>query len=108
MAASSKRPSLSLPGSGGRSKEGILARVSNSAIVQSGKKAATDATFVAKKLAISTGNAAWIAGTTFLVLFVPLIIAMDREQQLNELEMQQASLLGTPSFASSSAPPAPK
>ncbi|XP_068664676.1 mitochondrial import receptor subunit TOM9-2-like [Aristolochia californica] len=94
------------------SKEGILARVSNYAIVQSGKKAAIDATFVAKKLARSTGNAAWIAGSTFLILFVPLIIAMDREQQLTELEMQQASLLGTPSFAAASAsaspaPPAP-
>ncbi|KAG9447617.1 hypothetical protein H6P81_013745 [Aristolochia fimbriata] len=108
MAASSNRPSLSLPGSGGRSKEGILARVSNSAIVQSGTRAASSAAFVAKKLARSTGNAAWIAGTAFLVLCVPLIIVMDREQQLNELEMQQASLLGTPSFASSSAPPATK
>jgi len=35
-------------------------------------------------------------GTTFLILVVPLIIEMDREQQLNDLELQQASLLGTP------------
>ncbi|GJT61899.1 mitochondrial import receptor subunit TOM9-2-like protein [Tanacetum coccineum] len=49
------------------------------------------------KLAKSTGKAAWIAGTTFLILVVPLIIKMDREAQLVELEAQQASLLGAPS-----------
>ena len=60
---------------------------------------AADTAFVAKKLLRSTGKAAWIAGTTFLVLVVPLIIEMDREQQMNELEMQQASLLGTPTIS---------
>lgn len=29
-----------------------------------------------------TGKAGWIAGTTFLILVVPLIIEMDREQQV--------------------------
>ena len=50
----------------------------------------------AKKLLRITGKAAWIAGTTFLVLVVPLIIEMDREQQLNDLELQQQTLLGGP------------
>ncbi|CBI37180.3 hypothetical protein PVL29_008995 [Vitis rotundifolia] len=80
--------------------EGILSRVSNSIsqspILFQGRQAASDAAVVAKKLFKSTGKAAWIAGTTFLILVVPLIIEMDREQQMNELEMQQASLLGTP------------
>ncbi|CAA2979435.1 mitochondrial import receptor subunit TOM9-2-like [Olea europaea subsp. europaea] len=75
---------------------GVLSRFSESPIVYKGKKAASDSAFVAKKLFKSTGKAAWILGTTFLVLVVPLIIEMDREQQFNELEMQQASLLGTP------------
>ncbi|GFZ13526.1 translocase of outer membrane 22-I [Actinidia rufa] len=87
------------PYSGGRS-DGILSRVSTtisqSPIVFQGKRAACNTAFVAKKLLRSTGKAAWIAGTTFLILAVPLIIEMDREQQLNELELQQASLLGTP------------
>jgi len=30
------------------------------------------------------------------VLVVPLIIEMDREQQLNDLELQQQTLLGGP------------
>ncbi|KAJ7979788.1 mitochondrial import receptor subunit TOM9-2-like [Quillaja saponaria] len=78
---------------------GIMSRVSQSPIVHHTKKAATNAAFVTKKLLNSTGKAAWIAGTTFLILVVPLIIEMDREQQFNELELQQASLLGTPSVS---------
>ncbi|KAK8965560.1 Mitochondrial import receptor subunit TOM9-2 [Platanthera guangdongensis] len=76
--------------------DSILAKLSQSAVVVRGREAASEATTVAKKLLRSTGKAAWIAGTTFLVLVVPLIIEMDREAQMNELEMQQASLLGTP------------
>ncbi|XP_073111489.1 LOW QUALITY PROTEIN: mitochondrial import receptor subunit TOM9-2 [Elaeis guineensis] len=98
----------SLPGTS-RDGEGLLSRVSSSIsqspIVYRGKVAASEAATVSKKLLWSTGRAAWIAGTTFLVLVVPLIIEMDREQQMNELEMQQASLLGTSS--PSMAGPAP-
>ncbi|KAL1539631.1 Mitochondrial import receptor subunit TOM9-2 [Salvia divinorum] len=82
------------------SDAGILSRlsssVSESPVVYKGKKAASDTAFVASKLLKSTGKAAWIVGTTFLVLVVPLIIEMDREAQFNELELQQASLLGSP------------
>nr|XP_010934236.1 mitochondrial import receptor subunit TOM9-2 [Elaeis guineensis]XP_029123199.1 mitochondrial import receptor subunit TOM9-2 [Elaeis guineensis]XP_029123200.1 mitochondrial import receptor subunit TOM9-2 [Elaeis guineensis] len=100
----------SLPGTRSDDK-GVLSRVSNSIsqspIVYRGKRAASEAATVTKKLLWSTGRAAWIAGTTFLVLVVPLIIEMDREQQMNELEMQQASLLGT-SPPSMAAPAPPK
>ncbi|KAL7113177.1 hypothetical protein ACP275_04G046700 [Erythranthe tilingii] len=88
------------PKKGGASPSdgGIISRVSSSVsqspVVYRGKKAASDTAFVAKKLLKSTGKAAWIVGTTFLVLIVPLIIEMDREQQFNDLELQQASLLG--------------
>ncbi|PRW20613.1 mitochondrial import receptor subunit TOM9-2-like [Chlorella sorokiniana] len=46
-----------------------------------------------RKLVRSTGKAGWIAGTTFLILIVPLIIEMDREQQLVEFESQQLNAL---------------
>ncbi|CAN4116566.1 unnamed protein product [Withania somnifera] len=72
----------------------IVSKISNSFIVKKGKNAACSATDVGKKLAKSTGKAAWLVATTFLVLGLPLIIVMDREQQLNELDLQQASLLG--------------
>ncbi|PON44369.1 Mitochondrial outer membrane translocase complex, subunit Tom [Parasponia andersonii] len=98
MASQARRGGVSLPERRNPKKdEGILVRVSQSEIVARGKQAASDAAFVTKKLLKSTSKAAWIAGTTFLVLVVPLIIEMDREQQLSDLELQQASLLGTPS-----------
>ncbi|KFK31675.1 hypothetical protein AALP_AA6G144600 [Arabis alpina] len=81
--------------SGGESS--ILAKISNSEIVSHGRRVAGDTIEISKKLLKSTGKAAWISGTTFLILVVPLIIVMDREAQLNEMELQQASLLGTPS-----------
>ncbi|XP_052143928.1 mitochondrial import receptor subunit TOM9-2-like [Oryza glaberrima] len=82
MASLSKRGG----GGGGGEGEGILA----SWMAAHGREAASRA----KKVVRSTGKAAWIAGTTFLVLVVPLIIEMDREQQLNDLELQQQALLG--------------
>jgi import receptor subunit TOM22 len=42
---------------------------------------------------LPAGKAGWIAGTTFLILVVPLIIEMDREQQLVEFESQQLNAL---------------
>ncbi|KAK6929703.1 Mitochondrial import receptor subunit Tom22 [Dillenia turbinata] len=98
MASQGRR--VSLPTSG---EDGILARVSNavsqSSIISQGKRIASDTAYVTKKLLRSTGKAAWIAGTTFVILVVPLIIEMDREQQFNEMELQQASLLGAPPAA---------
>ncbi|KAJ1397864.1 Mitochondrial import receptor subunit Tom22 [Sesbania bispinosa] len=96
----SRKGGVSLPDRPSHSRDdrtSVITKISRSPIVSRGKQAAGDAAFVAKKLLKSTGKAAWIAGTTFLVLVVPLIIEMDREQQLNDLELQQASLLGTPS-----------
>jgi len=47
----------------------------------------------AKRITASTGKAAWISATAFLVLIVPLIIEMDREQQLIDLEAGQLDAL---------------
>ncbi|KAH7842614.1 hypothetical protein Vadar_007347 [Vaccinium darrowii] len=103
MASSKSGKRASLPRSNSDNNEGILTRVSTavsqSPIVNTTKQAASDAGYITKRLLKSTGKAAWIVGTTFLILVVPLIIEMDREQQLNELDLQQASLLGTPPSA---------
>lgn len=93
----SKRQSLIVVGGGGSgsSDGGILSRISDSSVVQKGKTAACDAAYVAKRLIKSTGKAAWIASTYFIVLGLPLFIAMDRDAMFYEMELQQASLLGT-------------
>ena len=49
-----------------------------------------------KKLSFSVGKAAWIAATTALVLLVPLILELDREQQISDMEKEQLSVLTTP------------
>ncbi|XP_021751175.1 mitochondrial import receptor subunit TOM9-2-like [Chenopodium quinoa] len=79
---------------------GILSRVTttvtNSPIYQKTQQTASNAANSTKKLLKSTGKAAWIVGTTLLVLALPLIIELERDAQLDALELQQASLLGTP------------
>ncbi|KAM3039583.1 hypothetical protein ACUV84_022578 [Puccinellia chinampoensis] len=80
---------------GGGDSGGILAAISRSSVAAYGR----DAAAVGGKLLRSTGKAAWIAGTTFLVLVVPLIIEMDREQQMVDLDLQQQALLGAPALA---------
>ena len=57
------------------------------------QSAAASVSYASWKLARSTGKAAWIATTSFLVLVVQLIIEMDREQQLAEFEAQQLGAL---------------
>jgi import receptor subunit TOM22 len=57
------------------------------------KVTAANARLVLWKLAKSTGKAAWITATSGLILLVPLIIEMDREQQLVEFETQQLGAL---------------
>ena len=58
------------------------------------QKPAWSALRVAKKLLYSTGRAAWVAGTSLLVIAVPLIIEMDREAQLVEAEAASLNVLG--------------
>ncbi|KAK7823597.1 mitochondrial import receptor subunit tom9-2 [Quercus suber] len=72
---------------------GASRNVSQSSIVIHAKHAAFEVAVVSKKLLRSTGKAAWIANTTFLILAVPLIIKTDRDQQLTEINLQNASLL---------------
>jgi import receptor subunit TOM22 len=100
-ASSSSSAASSSSSSAAAGNEGILARVGNSLrqsdLFHKSKRAASNTARFSRKLLWSTGKAAWIAGTTFLVLVVPLIIEMDREAQLSELEGHQASLLGAPS-----------
>ena len=42
----------------------------------------------AKKFVVGTGDAAWVVGTTMLVMVMPLVFEIDREQQSMELEQQ--------------------
>ena len=63
-----------------------------------------DTTRVGKKLAWHTGKAAWTFGTSFLLLVVPLIIQLHREEQMMALEQEQLSVLNSGGGAASSEP----
>ncbi|XP_073277103.1 mitochondrial import receptor subunit TOM9-2-like [Primulina huaijiensis] len=89
-------PSLARSSESKSSSDGVLSRISNSSVAKKGKAAASNVSYVTKRLLKSTGKAAWIVATTFIVLGLPLIIEMEREAQFNELELQQSSLLGAP------------
>ncbi|KAF5836145.1 hypothetical protein DUNSADRAFT_6348 [Dunaliella salina] len=67
----------------------MLSTISNQAIQPSVQQSA----IFGKKLFCSFKKAAWIASTTSLILLIPLIIEMDREQQIIELEKEQMSVL---------------
>ncbi|WZZ56442.1 hypothetical protein YC2023_056549 [Brassica napus] len=77
-------------GKSGGIDSSILAKIINHDVASKGRRAACDAVYVSKKLLRSTGKAAWIAGTTFLILVA------ERDQMLGEIEFQQASILGPP------------
>ena len=65
--------------------------------VQSGKPFTftwSEASRVGKKLMWHTGKAAWTFGTSFLILVVPLIIQLHREESMLELEKEQKGVLG--------------
>jgi import receptor subunit TOM22 len=61
----------------------------------------SQARYVARRLTKSVGKAAWLASTTLIVLLLPLVIEMDREQQLLEMEKDQMSVLTSPAKATS-------
>ena len=78
---------------------GMSFTVPGSTLTNKARRAVSNTARFSQKLLWSTGKAAWIAGTTFLILVVPLIIEMDREQQMVDMESQQAGLLGAPPLA---------
>ncbi|KAI8474635.1 MAG: hypothetical protein J3K34DRAFT_406880 [Monoraphidium minutum] len=51
------------------------------------------AAYSAKRLSLSFGRALWLASTTVLVLVLPLVIEMDREQQMVDMEKDQMGVL---------------
>ena len=62
-----------------------------------------DTTRVGKKLVWHTGKAAWTFGTSFLLLVVPLIIQLHREEQMMAMEQEQLSVLNSASAAPAAA-----
>ena len=54
------------------------------------RRVAFHVTRAAKKFILGTGNAAWVMGTTMLVMVMPLVFEIDREQQ------QQPEFAGVP------------
>ena len=49
-----------------------------------------------KKFVFGTGNAAWVMGTTMLVMVMPLVFEIDREQQALEMEASMGGVYAAP------------
>jgi hypothetical protein len=49
------------------------------------RRIAFHVTRAAKKFLLGTGNAAWVMGTTMLVMVMPLAFEIDREQQAADM-----------------------
>ena len=49
-----------------------------------------------KKFIFGTGNAAWVVGTSMLVMVMPLVFEIDREQQAIEWEASMGQVGGAP------------
>ena len=77
--------------------KGALARAKRTVVDSSAYKSASNALAVTKSWSWwgtkKAGGWAWILGTTFLVVALPLIIEVEREQQLVEMEAQQIQQL---------------
>ncbi|OMO95338.1 Mitochondrial outer membrane translocase complex, subunit Tom22 [Corchorus olitorius] len=77
--------------------KGIISKLSQAVSESPLTEATVRVANVTKKLIKSSGKAAWYAGTTLLIVGVPLMIAMDREWQMNDQDLQQQTLLlGSP------------
>lgn len=63
------------------------------ALTQGSQDLVPHVAYASKRLFASFKKAAWITATTVLVLLVPLIIEMDREQQITEMEKEQMNVL---------------
>lgn len=68
---------------------------------------AENALYVGRRLLLSTGKAAWILGTSFLIVVLPVIVEMDREAQAQEFESQQMGVLTDPQLPGAPPPPRP-
>ncbi|KAL6189390.1 hypothetical protein ACLB2K_040779 [Fragaria x ananassa] len=65
-----------------------LTRLSKSTTLKTAERSVRDVSYVTKRVMKITGKASWIFWTTFLILIVPVLIEVDREQQVIEHEAQ--------------------
>lgn len=75
---------------------GLSQHIMSSSTVTVWEQLPANTAYAGRKLFTSLKKAAWIASTSLLILLVPLIIEMDREQQIIEMEKQQMDVLTGP------------
>ncbi|KAL6185185.1 hypothetical protein ACLB2K_041319 [Fragaria x ananassa] len=80
-------------GVAGKEEQGLMTRLSESKIaetakglVETAKGLACDMKLRTTKALESTGKAAWISGTSYLILVLPLVIVTQREHDLIDAE----------------------
>mmetsp|Transcript_4593 Transcript_4593/g.7112 ORF Transcript_4593/g.7112 Transcript_4593/m.7112 type:complete len:99 (+) Transcript_4593:108-404(+) len=68
----------------------LLEQAQESFVVRKGKRVVENVTRASVKILFSTGHAAWVVGTSVLLMGLPLMLAIEEEFAVQQMQEQQS------------------